>query len=105
MKFVELREAAKSDTAAAASFYNEEGGLHLAEEFVTALEAAYEQVCQFPNSGSPRYGQLLGVNDLRHCRVGRFPWLALYVPRDDHIEVIRILHASRDIPSWLQGPE
>jgi toxin ParE1/3/4 len=34
-----------------------------------------------------------------------YPYLVFYVESDDHIDVWRVLHASRDIPTWMQPPE
>jgi toxin ParE1/3/4 len=35
----------------------------------------------------------------------RYPYLAFYVERDDHIDVWRVLHTQRDIPTRMQEPE
>jgi len=37
--------------------------------------------------------------------VKRFPYLAFYVERADHVDVWRVLHGARDIPAWLKGWE
>jgi toxin ParE1/3/4 len=33
----------------------------------------------------------------------RFPYLVFYLERADCIDVWRVLHAQRDIPSWMVG--
>ena len=55
-----------------------------------------------PGTGSPRHAHLLGIKGLRSRKLGRFPYLILYLERDDHIDVWRILHAQRDIPARLE---
>ena len=105
MKPPELRDLAVADAAGAAFYYREEGGLALADSFVDALESAYDHIGHFPDSGSPHYGEVLRVAGLRHWPVGRFPYLILYIPREGHIDVWRILHAHRDIPDFLREPE
>ena len=32
----------------------------------------------------------------------RYPYLVFYIEQDDHIDVWRVLHSHRDIPSWLR---
>jgi toxin ParE1/3/4 len=43
--------------------------------------------------------------NLRHLRVGRFPYFAFYVEHEDRIDVWRVLDRRRDIPASLQEPE
>jgi len=42
---------------------------------------------------------------LRSRKLKRYPYLVFFMPREDQVDVWRILHAQRDIPSWLQGSE
>jgi toxin ParE1/3/4 len=44
----------------------------------------------------------LKIAGLRSRRVARFPYLVFYVEQEDHLEVRRVLHAKRDIPTWLE---
>lgn len=34
-----------------------------------------------------------------------FPDLAFCVKRPDHVDVWRMLHGQRDIPTWIQEPD
>lgn len=58
-------------------------------------------------TGSPRYGYAVasGVEALRFWQMKRFPHLVFYIEFADQISVIRVLHASRDIPASLRGEE
>jgi len=47
----------------------------------------------------------LGLEGLRVWPLRRFPMLIFYQERPDTIDVWRILHAQRDIPSWMAEPE
>jgi plasmid stabilization system protein ParE len=38
-------------------------------------------------------------------RLKKYPHLVFYVERSDHIDVWRVLHGTRDIPSWMQDPD
>ena len=52
-------------------------------------------------TGSPRYAHELDLPDLRFWLVPGYPYIVFYVERDDHVDVWRVLHAQRDIPSWM----
>ena len=73
--------------------------------FVDALEDTLQQIGERAASGSPRHAHELDVPGLRFRSVGRFPYLVFYVERDADIDVWRVLHGARDIPSWLQPRE
>ncbi len=99
------RAQAQEDVADALAYYLEQGALDAAEGFVKALEKAIGHIGRYPASGSPRYAGELGLPDLRFWQVKRYPYLIFYVECDDHIDVWRILHDQRDIPTWLREPE
>jgi toxin ParE1/3/4 len=82
--------------------YLETSSEAIALGFVDALESAYNQIGLNPAIGSPRYGYELELPGLRSWPLKHYPYLIFYVERDDHIDVWRILHGSRDIPRWMQ---
>jgi toxin ParE1/3/4 len=92
---------ATRDFYAAVDHYRFTGSAELAEKFVDALEEVYTNIVQFPAAGSPRYGHMLDVTDLRSRPVTGFPFLILYAEREFTIEIFRILHTARDIPESL----
>lgn len=100
-KPVIARERAVRDVDEAIAYYLGEGADHAALGFIDALEDAYLRIGRHPNSGSPRYAHELGITGLRSWQLRRFPYLVFYVERDDHVDVWRVLHAQRDIPTWL----
>lgn len=51
--------------------------------------------------GSPRDAHQLAMSGLRTRLLRRFPFLIVYRDEHDHIDVWRVLHAQRDIPSQL----
>lgn len=103
VKPVVPREQARRDVEAAVDFYVAEAGGAVALRFVDALEDAYRAIGARPSTGSPRYGQELDLPGLRSRRLKRFSYL-VYIEREDHVDVWRVLHAQRDIPAWLQTP-
>jgi len=86
-------------------FYTDVAGADTASRFVHELAKAKRMIGGAPQSGSPRYAELLGTPNLRHRKLARFPYLVSYIEFDEHIEIVRVLHAARDIPAWLSERE
>lgn len=72
--------------------------------FIDALEQAYVHIGRHAGTGSLRYAQEMNVPGLRFWPLTRYPHLVFYVERADHIDVWRVLHGKRDIPTWMQEP-
>ena len=98
---VRLRERAATDIERAADYYLGEAGAAVALRFVDAVERAVSQISRSPQSGSLRFSYELEIPDLRVRPVARFPYLVFYVVGDEIVEVWRILHTRRDIPSAI----
>lgn len=99
------RLLANLDVEQAIDHYLNEGAGPAALGFIDALEQAYAHISRHPATGSPRYAHALNLPGLRFWPLTRYPQLVFYLERDDCIDVWRVLHASRDIPAWLQGLE
>lgn len=67
------------------------------------VEAATQHIGRHPGIGSLRYASLTGFTALRSVTVRRFPYVILYIDRDDRIDLIRLLHLKRDIPQSLSN--
>jgi len=104
LKPVVPRVRAERDVDEALAHYLSEASGRAALRFIDALERAYAQIGRHPASGSPRYARELSIPGLRFRPLRRFPYLVFYVEREDHVDVWRVLHGRRDIPSWLQEP-
>jgi len=52
--------------------------------------------------GSLRFAFELDLPGLRSIRVEAFPYLIFYLVRGDRLDVLRVLHTSRDVPATLQ---
>ena len=74
----------------------------VASGFVDALEETIDRITTWPTSGSPYYGELLNLPGLRSWKLQRFPYIVFTMELPDHVNVWRILHERRDIPSTLQ---
>jgi toxin ParE1/3/4 len=103
-KSVRARLAARRDVEEAVAYYADEAGEAVAHAFADAVATALHVIGEHPGAGSPRYGQELELPGLRSLVIPRFPYVAFYVERADHIELWRVLHAKRDIPAWLPEP-
>lgn len=95
------RSQADRDVDAAIAYYLEQRAVDAAMGFIDAVEKAYGHIGRHPAAGSPRYAHELNLPDLRFWLVPGYPYVVFYVERDDHVDVWRVLHAQRDIPSWM----
>jgi toxin ParE1/3/4 len=103
-KPVVLRARAQLDIDEAAGHLLSEAGPAVSLAFIDALEQAHRHLGEYPGSGSPRYAQEVDLPGLRSWLVREFPYLIFYIERETAIDVWRVLHASRDVPPWLQEP-
>jgi toxin ParE1/3/4 len=99
------RQQARRDAEDAIDHYAREAGLQVVLGFIDALEAAYTAIASRPAAGSPRYAHELNLPGLRYRALRRYPYLVFYVEREDRVDVWRLLHAKRDIPTWMHEPE
>lgn len=100
MKPVQRRQIADADIASALVHYLAEAPA-VAPSFIDELQHAFRRIQQFPAAGSPRFAHELAVPGLRCVQLRRFPYLVLYVDLSTVIDVWRVLHAQRDIPTWM----
>jgi toxin ParE1/3/4 len=102
---VRFRARAASDVDAAVDHYQRESGEVVALDFIESLEQCIRRIRRSPHVGSLRFSYELDIPELRVLGARRFPYLIFYVPPDDSIDIWRVLHSRRDIPSTLaDGP-
>lgn len=102
---VQLRALAAADIDAVIQYYQQSVGGAIALEFVDALAHGVNRIGRSPHVGSLRFSHELGLPELRVWTLQRFPYLVFYVPNDNRIDVWRILHSRRDIPSALSSDQ
>ena len=100
-KPVRLRRLAADDVESALDHYVSEAGSDVAARFIDAVERALRDVGRHPHSGSLRFSYDLGLPELRVWPLARFPYLVFYVEREREIDVWRVLHTRRDLPTTL----
>ena len=100
-----LRVLAEQDVEQASLHYLTEGSEALALDFIGEAEQAFRRIGRNPAIASPRHAYELGLEGLRAWPLRRFPYLIFYIEKPDALDVWRVLHGQRDIPSWMQSLE
>jgi len=98
---VRLRVRAAVDIDQAVDYYLAKADTDVALRFVDAVERAVGQIRRSPHSGSLRFSYELEIPDLRVRPLARFPYLVFYVVGDEFVDVWRVLHTRRDIPTVM----
>lgn len=98
---VQLRAAAAHDLDQAVDHYRREAGDSVALRFIDAVEMAVVRISRAPHSGTLRFAYELGIPDLRALPLGDFPYTIFYVEGADRVDVWRVLHSRRDIPTEI----
>ena len=104
-----VRPGAGRDIDRAVDWYLSQAAEQTAMDFLDAVEATFSLICENPHIGSNKYNHLIPHDEnqsahLQFWRIGKFPWLAFYFASDEKIDVVRVLHGTRDIPVLL-GPD
>lgn len=94
-----LTEPAEQDLLSLAAFISGEDD-SAAERVVDAIESALRGLAEMPRKGHLR-PDLTEDPSLRFWSV--YSWFIVYRPRSKPLEVVRILHASRDVESELDA--
>ncbi len=98
---VRLRRLAVSDVDSAVDYCQQKAGAAIANGFIDAIEGAFQYLGQHPAMGSPSFGYEVRIPGLRSWTVEGFPYLVFYLDRGETLDVLRVLHAQRDIPRLL----
>lgn len=96
---------AERDVRAAVLHYRDEGGASLARRFVAELERCYQGISKHPGIGSPGFGVMLDIPGLRSAGLAHFPYLVFYLELPDQLDVWRVLHVRRDLPTMLRDSD
>jgi toxin ParE1/3/4 len=101
-RHITRRPQAEADLTDQFIYYLAAGGAELAERFLTAVEAATQRLLETPGIGVKRSFRHPSLQGLRMHPVRGFErHLVFYHERDDGIEIVRVLHGARDIPSAM----
>ena len=88
-----LRPEAERDLLAARDWYDQQRA-GLGDEFAAEVSVVSDRLAATP--------KLFGViwEDVRACRVGRFPYVVYYRALAHCVEVLAVLHGSPDPSAW-----
>lgn len=93
-------EADVDDIAATIARENLSAGIR----FYDAVEATFDLLARFPNVGTRRIAVDPSLAKLRSYGVLGFRnYLVFFVPLEDGIDVVRVMHGARDHDQWLRG--
>ena len=100
-----LRPQAEIDLVERARCYRGEGGFDFGERFFDAAMTALDGIGRMPGAGSPRVGELCGIDGLRVRRIPNFPCGWFYFASGDRVDVVRLLAGAQDIAAVLADTE
>ena len=93
MTVAQFHSEAEAELLATARFYEEQAD-QLGIDFVAAVEATRDHLCEFPESGRP-YGPRL-----RRFLIRRFPHALIYHWNGERILVVAVAHVRRRPGYW-----
>jgi toxin ParE1/3/4 len=84
----------------------EQASVEVAERYFAAVGETCALLVTQPQSGAPYESGIKRLAGLRRVRVNGFGnYLLFYIPRTGGIDVVRVLHAARDIESIFETEE
>ncbi len=103
---VRIRPLADRDIDGHVAYLAQEAGGAVALRFLDAMERTLTSLVEQPALGSPRLFDEPRLEGMRVLPVAGFrKVLVFYVTSGDAIEVVRVLHGSRDIPRIFRTGE
>lgn len=99
---IRFHQRASADVRQAVASLRAEGAGTFAERLLSAVDLAVRQIRRSPSSGSPRFGRLLGIPELRCVVLQQVPWTLFYVVTSTEVRVVRVLHQRSDILKTLR---
>jgi toxin ParE1/3/4 len=97
-----VRVRARRDLIESAAYLDEMGGPELAARFTNAVYETFEALALMPRMGAPCGFRRPSLSRLRRWPVKDFEnWLIFYQPNRNGLEIVHVLHGSRDIETLL----
>jgi toxin ParE1/3/4 len=99
------REAAKRDLAAQWLWYGENASIEVADRFLNSAEKALALLSTQPEAGTPFFVSKAELQGVRRFPVpdGFERILFFYFPLRDGVDLIRVVHGSRNLERLLAG--
>src|SRR5260370_42333585 len=87
-------------------YFGERAGLELAQRYFAAVDETCLQLVKHPHSGTPYNSGIARLTGMRRVAVKGFEkYLLFYLPHENGIDVIRVIHGARDIDSLFEQEE
>ncbi len=102
MKRIVFFRQASNDLNRAFDYYFDVANLQVAERFLEAVAKALDHIQLHPATGSMRYALIDVKPPLRFWTLNHFPYAVFYFDHAEHIDIVRVLHQSADMPRHLQ---
>lgn len=88
-----VRPEAQADLLEARDWYNGQRS-GLGQQFIDSVEEILAQVQTQPEILAPAF------KEVRRGKIRRFPYVVYYRTLSDRIEILAVLHGSRDARAW-----
>jgi toxin ParE1/3/4 len=96
------RPRARQDLIDIFRYFAREASVATAQRFLSQAKITFEQLARMPSMGSKYEAVTESLENVRYFPIRRFKkYLVFYLPYDLGIDVLRVLHGARDIPSIL----
>jgi toxin ParE1/3/4 len=92
----ELSQEADRDLQEIYDFSIENFGSNQAMEYLTGLEGIFNTICRHPHTGRSRNEIRKGLRCISYVS-----HIVFYRTVEKRIRIVRVLHASRDLPKFL----
>lgn len=97
MPAVYIRAAARRDLVGHFVYLAENASLDTANRYLANAEVSFTDLAEQPLIGAPLLRHLPELASLRKWRVSEFDnFLIFYLPRQDGVSIVRVLHAVQD---------
>jgi len=93
---------ADKDIIEAIDFYNDTLAYQASTKFLDAIEKALRFIMAFPEAGSSRLSEILEFKQFKTWPLTKFPFLVVYIVKDESIEIVRLIHQKRDLSEPLR---
>ena len=95
------RQVAEQDLEDA-TLYIADNNEEAATRFLDAVDKAVLNLVEMPHLGRERSFHGNRTQNMRSWFVKDFNYIIFYVPLDDGIDVVRLLHGARDLPTLFE---
>jgi toxin ParE1/3/4 len=93
-----VRPRAWRDITEHLTYLQERGDSEVAERLLEAFQVTFSELAKMPRMGSPCFFKSQPVRALRRWPINGFEnWLVFYLPKRHGVEIVRVLHGSRDL--------